>query len=108
MKPLLRALSTDPAMAMRLPCPICGPRDEAEFSFGGQSHIDRPGPPDTVGAQDWADYLYHHDVPAGWQTERWVHSAGCRQWFNLQRNTVTHETGLSYLMGDAPKPRNAA
>ena len=23
--------------------------------------------------------------------ERWTHSAGCRQWFTLVRDTVTHE-----------------
>jgi heterotetrameric sarcosine oxidase delta subunit len=22
--------------------------------------------------------------------ERWVHTAGCRRWFNLVRDTVTH------------------
>jgi len=23
--------------------------------------------------------------------ERWVHTAGCRRWFNVVRDTVTHE-----------------
>jgi heterotetrameric sarcosine oxidase delta subunit len=23
--------------------------------------------------------------------ERWVHTAGCRRWFTLVRDTVTHE-----------------
>jgi sarcosine oxidase, subunit delta len=23
--------------------------------------------------------------------ERWVHTAGCRRWFKLVRDTVTHE-----------------
>jgi heterotetrameric sarcosine oxidase delta subunit len=23
-------------------------------------------------------------------TERWVHTAGCRRWFTLVRDTVTH------------------
>jgi len=27
--------------------------------------------------------------------ERWVHSAGCRRWFNLVRDTVTHEMSLT-------------
>jgi sarcosine oxidase subunit delta len=28
--------------------------------------------------------------------ERWVHSAGCRRWFNVWRNTINHEFGPSY------------
>ena len=29
--------------------------------------------------------------------ERWVHFAGCGRWFNLWRNTVSHEIGPAYL-----------
>ena len=27
-------------------CPWCGPRDECEFSYGGEAHIKRPENPD--------------------------------------------------------------
>jgi len=27
---------------LQLPCPYCGPRDELEFSCGGEAHISRP------------------------------------------------------------------
>ncbi|MFO1061925.1 MAG: sarcosine oxidase subunit delta [Dongiaceae bacterium] len=26
-------------------CPYCGPRDEEEFSYGGEAHIARPADP---------------------------------------------------------------
>ena len=35
-------------------CPWCGPRAEHEFRCGGESHIARPGPPETVA--DGEDY----------------------------------------------------
>ena len=37
---------------MRLPCPYCGTRDEIEFRFGGESHIERPDV--NVSDADWA------------------------------------------------------
>lgn len=84
-------------------CPWCGPRSEHEFRCGGQSHIIRPTP--SVGASDkaWAEYLYFRDNPKGIEYERWVHHAGCGQWFNVARDTVTHEIKATYPM-TAPKP----
>jgi heterotetrameric sarcosine oxidase delta subunit len=37
--------------------------------------------------------------------ERWVHSYGCRQWFNVARDTVTHEITEVYKMGEQPATR---
>ena len=34
--------------------------------------------------------------------ERWVHSLGCRRWFNVARDTVTHEIRAVYRMGEQP------
>ena len=84
-----------------IPCPFCGPRDEIEFSCGGQSHIQRPGPPDAVTDETWGDYLFFRDNPKGLHRERWVHAAGCRQWFNMVRSTITHEILAVYRMGEA-------
>lgn len=86
-----------------IPCPFCGPRDEIEFRCGGQSHIVRPGPAEAVTDQAWADYLFSRDNPRGVHFERWVHVAGCRTWFNIARDTATHEVRAVYAMGD-PKP----
>lgn len=84
-------------------CPWCGPRDEIEFRCGGQSHIARPGPYDQVSDEAWADYLFNRTNPKGLHRERWVHAAGCRRWFNLARDTVTHEIKAVYRM-DEPAP----
>ena len=35
--------------------------------------------------------------------ERWRHARGCRQWFNVARDNVTHEIRAIYRM-DEPKP----
>lgn len=87
-------------------CPWCGLREEAEFSCGGEAHIVRPLQPDTLSDEEWADYLFMRENTKGWQTEQWVHSGGCRRWFNAQRDTVTYRFGVSYKPTD-PKPEEA-
>ncbi len=82
-------------------CPYCGPRAEIEFRCGGESHIERPGPPGAVSSEAWSDYLFYRRNPKGAHRERWVHTAGCGQWFNLTRDTVTHRIIEVYLMGEA-------
>lgn len=82
-------------------CPWCGARDETEFRWGGQGHITRPGPPDEVSDETWGAYLFTRDNPKGPHRERWVHFAGCRQWFNVERDTVTHRIVRIYRMGEA-------
>jgi heterotetrameric sarcosine oxidase delta subunit len=72
-------------------CPWCGPRDEIEFSCGGQASIERPGPPGSVSDAAWADYLFFRDNPNGVHVERWRHAYGCGRWFTLHRSTATHE-----------------
>lgn len=88
-------------MMLRIDCPWCGPRDEIEFSCGGQSHIARPTPPEDVGAAEWARYLHERNNPCGDHLERWLHVAGCRRWFNLARDTLTHEIRSAYRMDQA-------
>jgi sarcosine oxidase subunit delta len=41
------------------------------------------------------------DNPKGWVRERWVHAFGCRQWFVVVRNTVTHEIRTTSKLGDS-------
>jgi sarcosine oxidase subunit delta len=86
-----------------IPCPWCGPRDEIEFRCGGQSHLARPGPPEAVSDAEWTEYLYVRDNPKGVHFERWVHRYGCRQWFNLARDTTSHAILAAYRMGE-PRP----
>ena len=89
---------------LRIPCPWCGTRDESEFRFGGESHVERPGL--EVSDAEWADYLFNRENPKGLHYERWCHSYGCSQWFNVVRDTVTHEIHAVYKMGQ-PKPNLA-
>ena len=84
-------------------CPWCGPRSEEEYTCGGQSHIVRPEKPAELSDQEWADYLYQRINPKGLHYERWRHTYGCRQWFNVARDTVSHKVLAVYRMGD-PKP----
>jgi heterotetrameric sarcosine oxidase delta subunit len=74
-----------------IPCPYCGPRDETEFSYGGQAGVAYPADPSALSDEQWAEYLFFRDNPKGPFPERWVHTQGCRQWFDLTRDTVTHE-----------------
>ncbi len=85
-----------------IPCPHCGPRCEIEFSYGGQAHIARPQDPAAADDATWADYVFMRDNTKGVFLERWVHSHGCRQWFNVARHTVTYEILASYETGAAP------
>ena len=91
---------------MLIECPFCGPRDETEFSCGGEAHIVRPLAENKISDADFADYLFMRDNPKGLFLERWRHSAGCRRWFNMARDTVSHDVVEVYPMGALPK--NAA
>ncbi len=86
---------------MRLQCPYCGVRDEVEFVFGGESHIARP--PAEASDREWAEYLFFRTNPRGIHYERWLHARGCRRWFNVARDTVTHRILAVYAMGE-PRP----
>jgi sarcosine oxidase, subunit delta len=84
---------------MQLACPWCGMRDEPEFVWGGTTHIVRP----TLDAsdQEWGEYLFYRDNPKGLLYERWRHAYGCGQWFNVSRNTVTHEVLAVYDISES-------
>lgn len=81
-------------------CPWCGPRNEYEFRYGGPSHIVRPEPYSAVSDTTWAQYLFYRENPKGLHKERWCHTAGCGQWFNLVRNTLDHSIVAVYRLGE--------
>ncbi|WP_457967527.1 sarcosine oxidase subunit delta [Arthrobacter sp. D1-29] len=88
-------------------CPNCGSRDETEFHYGGQAHVAYPENPNELNDREWAEFLFYRDNTKGAFAERWLHSTGCRQWFNMLRDTVTYEIQAVYPMG-APRPDKAA
>ncbi|MFF1881585.1 sarcosine oxidase subunit delta [Pseudarthrobacter sp. NPDC058196] len=82
-----------------IPCPNCGPRDETEFHYGGQAHVPYPENPNELTDTEWSRYLFYRENPKGIFAERWVHSTGCRQWFNMLRDTVSYDIQAIYPMG---------
>ncbi|HZG34326.1 MAG TPA: sarcosine oxidase subunit delta [Gaiellaceae bacterium] len=73
-----------------VPCPWCGDRAELEFSYGGEARVAYPGDSDALADGEWARYLFFRANPRGRFRERWVHTHGCRRWFELERDTETH------------------
>ncbi len=82
-------------------CPWCGPRDETEYHYGGQAHVAYPEDPAALSDAEWAEYVFYRDNPKGLFAERWVHSTGCRRWFNALRDTATYEFLATYPAGAA-------
>jgi sarcosine oxidase, subunit delta len=76
---------------MLISCPWCGPRDEIEFRYGGEAHRSYPTVPSELSDAQWGHYVFTRANPKGRFAERWSHHAGCRRWFNVVRDTVTHE-----------------
>ena len=74
---------------LRIQCPWCGVRNEDEFSYGGDATVERPT--DEASQDDWYDYVYTRNNPAGRHREYWHHANGCRAWLIMERDTVTHE-----------------
>ena len=91
---------------MRIPCPYCGLRDLSEFQFGGEATPVRPADPAAATDAEWADYLFYRDNVRGMHLERWLHGFGCRQWFLVERDTLTHEIRASLRLGEAGGDRD--
>ena len=72
--------------------PLLGPRDAVEFVYlGDASLIDRPDGQASDAVDQFHDYLYLRDNPAGKHRELWFHEQGDRSWLVVTRNTLTHE-----------------
>ncbi|MFQ5660119.1 MAG: sarcosine oxidase subunit delta [Gammaproteobacteria bacterium] len=69
-----------------LNCPLNGPRNIAEFSYGGE--LRRMPDPSRCESRQWAEYVFFHDNNAGIVTEWWCHNP-TSYWFLAERNTVT-------------------
>lgn len=68
-------------------CPRCGRRPLEEFTFGGE----RRPVSDAITDPDERDFdeVWIFDNPDGETTERWFHTAGCRRWLTVRRDTST-------------------
>jgi sarcosine oxidase subunit delta len=74
---------------IRIDCPWCGPRDEAEFVYRGDATVRYP--PARASEQAFFDYVHARTNPPGWHVEWWYHAGGCQQMLQVVRSTVTHE-----------------
>ena len=81
-------------------CPYCGERDQSEFSNGGEAHVIRPKNPESLSDKDWGEYVFYRNNPKGIFYERWVHSHGCKKWFNAVRNTSTDQILKVYKVNE--------
>ncbi|MBA3796036.1 MAG: sarcosine oxidase subunit delta [Chloroflexi bacterium] len=72
---------------LRITCPNCGRRPVEEYRFGGE--LRGAAASITDPAQRDVDYVWMRDNIEGVTTERWFHSAGCRRWLTLSRDTIT-------------------
>jgi sarcosine oxidase subunit delta len=85
-----------------IPCPYCGDREETEFTYGSEAHVERPKEPDSLSDEAWAEYVFMCANTKGIFLERWVHTHGCRRWFNVARDTLTNKIHAVYKMGEKP------
>lgn len=85
---------------LQISCPWCGPREESEFSYGGEAHITRPLDTDALSDAQWGEYLFMRKNPRGLHKEQWMHAFGCRRWFNVERDTLTYQIKSVYKVGE--------
>ena len=79
-------------------CPYCGEREQSEFK-AGEAHIVRPKQPTELNDDQWAEYLFMRKILKV-QFERWVHTHGCRKWFNVVRDTSNDVIKAVYKIGE--------
>ena len=81
--------------------PLLGPRDASEFYYLGDARlIERPDPDTPDAAEQFYDYVYLRDNPAGEYRELWYHEQGDRSWLVVTRDTLTHEISKVELARD--------
>ena len=76
---------------MLIKCPICGERPSEEYTYLGDASVKRPTSNDASTMDEWFDYVFIRRNIKGRTLEHWQHSAGCRSWLVIDRDTVTHE-----------------
>jgi sarcosine oxidase subunit delta len=86
--------------------PILGPRDASEFTYlGDASLLNRPDWQAPDADQQFVDYLYLRDNPAGELRELWFHELGDRSWLVVTRNTLTHEISNVEFASDVARAK---
>jgi heterotetrameric sarcosine oxidase delta subunit len=93
---------------MKIPCPLCGPRDRREFYYYGSPDYLSPVGQDAE-LDDLDNQLFLRDNIAGQVQDLWYHEAGCTAWLKVTRNTISHAIlGAELVMGAPNAAPNAA
>ena len=69
------------------------------------SLIERPDWQAADAVDQFYDYLYLRDNPAGLHRELWFHEQGDRSWLVVTRNTLTHDITSVELARDVAKAK---
>lgn len=80
-----------------LTCPLNGPRNIAEFTYGGEYHQEPD--PDRSDDRSWAEHVFFHDNRAGIVVEWWCHNASAF-WFLAERDTRTDRILRTFRVED--------
>ena len=90
-----------------LNCPNCGPRNVAEFRFGGEVNP-RPKDPAALSDAEWSHFLFMRQNVLGVETEWWYHRAGCGLWFLAERHTHSNQVLRTFRWQPAAAAGEAA
>jgi sarcosine oxidase subunit delta len=74
-------------------CPLNGPRNIAEFTYGGQ--VKTMPDPRKATDREWAQYVFYEDSHIGVVREWWMHTASSF-WFIAERHNQTDEVLRTY------------
>ena len=85
--------------------PLLGPRDSEEFVYLGPADlINRPSNWEDEGSlEDFYQYQYIRENPAGNHKELWYHEQCDQSWLVVTRNTLTHEISNVELAQDVSR-----
>ncbi len=89
---------------LTLKCPYCDVQtDETELTAHGEAHVARAAPDANDDA--FSAYLFERANPVGLHFEIWRHAYGCGKFFNVARNTKTHEVYGTYPVQTLAPPK---
>ena len=88
---------------LNIRCPYCVDRSQKEFAYGGDGTVVRPKLNQEISDEKWDEFVYLRKSPRGKHIELWHHIVGCRQWFQVQRDTVTHKIFQTAKMSEEIK-----
>lgn len=85
-----------------LHCPLNGPRNITEFSYGGE--LRQMPDPSRCTKAEWVNYVFYNENPAGIVIEWWHHDSTA-YWFLAERDTVTDKIIRTFPSSDVFKDR---